>query len=163
MPGADRPGLGPVQKPTSQMRSASNKHVTGVGREKKQKKTTVIIREHLFLAPCVRTTGGARRARATTVDRASKRPIQKTKKTKSCHWYHFNHIKIDLHARNRGGRDGSCHLVEWLMGSNGRSGVSKGNTPPVLVFNQDIALFSKYLCLEIEMLKTTGSPLCRTD
>lgn len=56
------------------------------------------------------------------------------------------------------GADGSCHLVEGVMESNERSGVSKGNTPPVLIFNQDIALFSKYLCLEIEMLKTTGSP-----
>lgn len=33
-------------------------------------------------------------------------------------------------------------------GSNERSGASKSNTPPVLIFIQDVALFSKYLVLK---------------
>lgn len=130
------------------MRSASNKHVTGGEKKHGDHQGAPVP----YTMCSNHRKGGEGESKCnTTVDRARKRLTQK--KEKSCQWYHFNHIKIDLHARNRGGRDGSCHLVEWVMGSNERSGVSKGNTPPVLIFNQDIALFSKYLCLENRNVK----------
>lgn len=131
------------------MRSASNKHVRGERRKKKHSDHQGAPVPYTMCSNHRRGGEGESKC-ITTADRARKRPTQKKKK--SCQWYHFNHIKIDLHARNRGGRDGSCHLVEWVMGSNERSGVSKG-TPPVFIFNQDIAICSKYLCHEIRNVK----------
>lgn len=132
------------------MRSARNKHVTG-GRGKKKHSDHQGAPVPCTMCSSHRRGGEGKSKCTTTADRASK-------KKKNPVWYHFNHIKIDLHARNRGGRDGSCHLVEWgVMNVQACRKAIPHLHPPI--FNQDIAWFSTYFCLELEMLKTTGSPL----
>lgn len=54
MPGADRPELGLPHQPTNTVSNEYNEQCACQGGEKKG----MIIREHLFLAPCVCAAGG---------------------------------------------------------------------------------------------------------